>query len=356
MNNQEKHIHISADKLRDIATEILKKEGVPEWDAFITADCLVKANLRVIDTHGVIRLKVYVDRLRAGGNNPTPEIRVIHEGATTAVMDGDNGLGPPGGFRAMEKAIQKAQKSGIGIVTMRNSNHYGTAAFYAMMALEHDMIGISMTNVLAGMPPTGGRQARIGNNPFVLAFPAGEELPIVFDAATSLSSWGKVFLAAQTGTLLSEGCFLDKDGNPTVNPEDVISGGLLLPIAGYKGYGMALCIGILTGLLADGSFDIDVPHPYKYLAESGNNSFFMAAIQVNQFIPIERFKKRIDEIIRVIKNTPLAPNAECIYLPGEKEHIAERERMANGIPLNLETVEELKTLAQEGGVVLPREE
>ncbi|MFQ6044701.1 MAG: Ldh family oxidoreductase [Candidatus Poribacteria bacterium] len=354
MSNRKAHIYISADELRDIATEILKKEGVPEGDAFITADCLVKANLRGIDTHGVIRLKVYVDRLRAGGNNPTPDIRVIHEGATTAVMDGDNGLGPPGGVRAMEKAIEKAQSCGVGIVTMRNSNHYGAAAFYAMMALEHNMIGISMTNVLAGMPPTGGRQARIGNNPFALAFPAGEELPIVFDAATSLSSWGKVFLAAQTGALLAEGCFLDKDGNPTVNPEDVISGGLLLPIAGYKGYGMALCVGILTGLLADGSFDIDVPHPYKYLDAPGANSFFMSAIQIEQFVPIEQFKKRIDEIVRVIRDTPLAPNAERIYLPGEKEHIAERERMAKGIPLNRETIEELKMLARETSVVFPQ--
>ena len=354
MNNRKTNMYISADELRDIATEILKKEGVPEGDAFITADCLVKANLRGIDTHGVIRLKVYVDRLRAGGNNPTPNIHVIHESTTTAVMDGDNGLGPPGGVMAMEKAIQKSQNSGIGIVTMRNSNHYGTAAFYAMMALEYDMVGISMTNVLAGMPPTGGRQARIGNNPVALAFPAGEEPPIVFDAATSLSSWGKVFLAAQTGTLLSEDCFLDKDGNPTINPEDVISGGLLLPIAGYKGYGLALCIGILTGLLADGSFDIDVPHPYKYLAESGNNSFFMAAIQINQFVSIEQFKKRIDEIIRLIKDTPLAPDSKDIYLPGEKEHIMEQERMSEGIPLNRETVEELRTLAHESGAVFPQ--
>ena len=142
MSNR-KNIYISADELRDIAMEILKKEGVPEGNAFITADCLVKANLRGIDTHGVIRLKVYVDRLRAGGNNPTPNIRVIHEGTTTAVVDGDNGLGPPGGVMAMEKAIQKAQDSGVGIVTMRNSNHYGTAAFYAMMALEQNMGSVS---------------------------------------------------------------------------------------------------------------------------------------------------------------------------------------------------------------------
>jgi LDH2 family malate/lactate/ureidoglycolate dehydrogenase len=354
MSNQKNKIYISADKLRDITTEILKKEGVPEGDAFITADCLVKANLRGIDTHGVIRLKVYVDRLRAGGNNPTPNIRVIREGTTTAVMDGDNGLGPPGGVQAMEKAIEKAKNYGLGVVTMRNSNHYGTAAYYAMMALKRDMIGISMTNVLAGMPPTGGRQARIGNNPFALAFPSDEEQPIVFDAATSLSSWGKVFLAAQTGKLLEADCFLDQDGNPTVNPEAVISGGLLLPIAGYKGYGMALCIGILTGLLADGSFDIDVPHPYKYLDVPGDNSFFMAAIQVNQFVPIERFKNRIDEIIRIIKNTPLAPGAERIYLPGEKEHIAEKGRLAKGIPLNSETVEELRTLAAENEVDFPQ--
>ena len=219
-----------------------------------------------------------------------------------------------------------------------------------MMAIEEDMIGVSFTNVLASMPPTGGRQPRTGNNPFAIAFPAGEEFPVVLDAASSLSSWGKVFIAAQKGEPLPEGCFLDKDGNPTLKPEDVLNGGMLLPIAGYKGYGLALCIGIFTGLLSGGSFDVDIPNPNIYTAKPGDNSFFMAAIGVDQFVPVEQFKQRMDEVIRLIKTTKLASGADRIYLPGEKEYEMEKQRRITGIPLNEKMIDELKSLAQKARV------
>jgi len=350
MTINERQTYIKAEELQHFTKEILVKNGVPENDADIVADSLVAANLRGVDTHGVLRLKIYVDRIKAGGNNPTPSIKVVKDSPVSAVLDGDNSLGQVGGYRTMKLAIEKAHNTGVGIVTIRNSNHYGTAGYYAMMALEEDMIGVSFTNVLASMPPTGGRQPRVGNNPFAIVFPAGEEYPVVLDAASSLSSWGKLFIAAQKGEPLPEGCFLDKDGNPTLKPEDVFNGGMLLPIADYKGYGLALCIGIFTGLLSGGSFDVDVPHPNIHIAKPGDNSFFMAAIKIDQFVPVEQFKQRMDEIIKLIKTTELASDADRIYLPGEKEYEMEKQRRITGIPLSGKMIDELNLLAQEAGM------
>lgn len=342
--------YVNAHKLEGLVRQILIKNNVPPNDAETTADCLVSANLRGVDTHGVIRLRTYIDRIRAGGINPTPSIITLREDNTTAVLDGDNSLGPVGGTRAMLLAIRKAVASGVGIVTIRNSNHYGMAGYYAMMALKHDMVGISMTNVLASMPPTGGREARIGNNAFALAFPAGNEPDIVFDAATSISSWGKLYVAAQKGEPLPEGCFLDSNGIPTISPEEVLKGGFLLPIADHKGYGIALCISILTGLLSGGVFDTQIVHPVKHLSSAGRNAFFMMAFRVDRFVDLTEFKNRMDDTIRLIRSTKLKEGIERIWLPGEKEYETEVERRQNGIPLNQEMVKTLKELACGSGI------
>jgi len=343
---------VKAEILHDFSDKILINNGVPETDAHTVSDCLIFADVRGIDTHGVIRLKHYVDRIRARGNNPKPTIKIIRENPASAVLDGDNSLGPVGGYKAMRIAIEKAQNSGIGIAAIRNSNHYGAASFYSTMALEYDMIGVSMTNVLPSMPPTGGSEARLGNNPFSIAFPAGNEPPVILDYATSLASWGQVFAAMQTGSSLPDGCYLDKAGNSTNDPSKVYDGGLLLPIASYKGYGMSFGIGILTGLLADGLFDLDIPHPYKFIDTPGQNSFFMAAIRIDQFVPAKTFKERMDKIINIIRNTKTAPGVDRIYLPGEKEYEISRERSDKGIPLKREMIKELEDLAKESGLTI----
>ncbi len=342
---------VPAQKLFDLCKSVLLEAGVPEQHAVDTAHCLVTANLRGVDTHGVIRLKVYVDRLRAGGNNPRPDIRIVRDSAAAAVMDADNALGPVAGARSMELAIEKAASTGVGVVTVRRGNHYGPAAHYSMMALERDMIGVSMTNVLASMPPTGGRGRVLGNSPISVAIPAGEEPPIVLDIATSLASWGKVFACAQSGEPLPEGCYLDAEGRPTTDPADILErAGCLLPIASYKGYGMALVMSILTGLLADGAFDPDIPHPYKFLDRGGENAYFQAALRIDLFDEPAHFKRRVDEVIRLVRSTPLAPGAERVYLPGEKEHETFQERSRLGVPLHENMLAELKVLAEEAGV------
>jgi len=336
--------------LRGISNDIQMAFGVPAGDAEVVSNCLVEANLMGLDTHGVIRLKLYMERIPAGGNNPTPDLRLIEDHPSTALLDADRALGPVGAQKGMDLAIEKASKTGIGLVLVRNGNHYGPAGYYARMAVPHDMIGVSMCNVLASMPPTGGAEGRVGNNPYAVAVGAGEEFPVVVDGATSKSSWGKVLLCAQTGRPLPEDCYLDSDGNMTLDPQAVMDGGCLLPFAGHKGYGIASAIALLTGMLAGAAVDHDVPHPYKFLDKSGDNSFLMAAVRVAQFTDVDAFKKRMDEWIRMIRDTRKAPGVDRIWLPGEKEFVEREKRLAQGIPLNENMIEELRSLAKEAGV------
>jgi L-2-hydroxycarboxylate dehydrogenase (NAD+) len=336
--------------LRKLSTEIQVGLGIPREHAEMVTDCLVEAEMMGLTTHGIIRLKWYMDRLRAGGINPHPTMRVLKEHANTALLDGDNGLGPVGGRMAMELAIVKARSHGLGLVLMRNCNHYGIAQYYARMAIPHEMIGVSMTNVIAAMPPTGGAEARQGNNPFSVAFGAGDEPPVVVDGSMCKGTWGRLYLAIQRGEKLPEDCYVDKNGVPTVEPQAVLDDGALLPIAGYKGYGLAVAIELLTGMLAGWSLDHQVPHPYKVLDKPGDNTYLMAAIRIDHFTDPADFRSSMDEWIRWMRATRRAPGVERIWLPGEMEHVTREERLVAGIPLHAAMLAELETLATEAGV------
>ena len=341
---------VQADRLKSLCTEIQMAAGIGQADAQVVADCLVEANLMGLDTHGVIRLKVYLDRVREGGNNPAPTVRTVKDAPCTALLDADNALGPVGGKAGMDLAINKAATTGLAMVLVTNGNHYGPAGYYTRMATERNMIGLSLSNVLASMPPTGGAQAQIGNNPYSIAFPTGDEPAVVVDGATSKASWGKLFLCAQTEQNLPADCYLDAEGNVTVDPQAVLAGGCLLPIAGHKGYGLAAAIELLTGMLAGSVLDHDIPHPYKKLDTPGANTFTMMAIRPDAFGKIETFKRRMDEWARRLRNTRKAPGADRIYLPGEIEHITRQKRLAEGIPLNEAMWKELHTLASDASV------
>lgn len=267
-----------------------------------------------------------------------------------AVMDGDNSLGQVGGYEAMATAIKKANEYGMGIVAMRNSNHYGVAGYYAMMALQYDMIGISMTNVLACMAPTGGIKPKLGNNPVSFAFPAYERPPIVLDFATSKSSWGKALISKLQNEPLPEDCFMDSQGNPTLDPDEFLSGGTLLPVSDYKGYGIALVISIFTCLLSGGKFDVELPHFFNKLNDPGENSFLMAAIKIENFTASLDFKKRLDNLIALMKEAPLIEGVDRIYLPGEKEYEEEQKRLKFGIPISLSLITVLSKIAEDAKV------
>jgi len=343
---------INADhlSLRHLCSDIQKGFGIAETDARTVSDCLVDANLMGLDTHGVIRLKFYLDRVKAGGNNAAPNMRVVRENACTALLDADNALGPVGGKRAMDLAMDKAASAGIGVVLIKHCNHYGPAGHYVRMALGRGMVGISLSNVLGSMPPTGGAQALIGNNPYSIGFPAKDEHAVVVDGATSKSSWGKLFLCAQTGENLPDGCYTDKDGRPTLSPAAVMDGGALLPFAGHKGYGIAVAIELLTAMLAAAPLDHTIPHPYKNLSTPGENTFFMLALRVDCFSETEDFRSRMDDWIRFIRGSRRAAGVERIWLPGEKECETRMQRLRDGIPLNAKMIEELYGLANEAGV------
>lgn len=340
------------DKLRQFAANLLTAAGARPEDAAQVADCLVYANLRGVDSHGVIRLKFYLRRIAAGGDNPRAQISIIRESPTTALLDADNAFGPVAGVKAMDLARAKARASGVAAVAVRNANHFGAAAYYAERPLREGMIGICMTNVVASMPPPGGRAARVGNSPIAFAFPAGQEPPVIFDAATSVEPWGTLIQASLRGELLPPDSFLDSRGRPTRDPQAVLDGGFLLPIAGHKGYGLALSIALLTGLLAGGAFDTDITYPYGDVSIPGRNSFLMLALRVDHFVPLAEYTRRMDEVIRLIRTTPTVEGVERVLLPGQREHETAQERSRLGIPLSPELVDELRGLAASVGAPL----
>jgi L-2-hydroxycarboxylate dehydrogenase (NAD+) len=330
----EEAITILADPLRTFCRRVFEGLDVAPEDADVTADVLVQADLRGIGSHGVARLRRYVKGLREGQMMARPEIQVVHETATTALIDGGGGLGPPIGCRGMGKAIEKAKDIGVGFVAVRNSNHYGIAAYYAMMALKHDCIGISMTNADCLVVPTFGRDAMLGTNPISVAVPSGGERPFVLDMATSVTTRGKIEVHQRSGEELLLGWATDERGRATTNAAQFLNnlntkaGGGLLPLGGvgellggHKGYGLALLVDILFG-----------------------------ALRVDGFRPLEEFQATMDDIIQRIKASPKAEGKQRIYIHGEKEFEATEERMVKGIPLHPTIVADLKAIAEETGV------
>ncbi|GAA4232759.1 hypothetical protein GCM10023075_47510 [Streptosporangium album] len=336
------------------ARDLQRKDG--QWvrakslDTFCPAGpWLVTADERGVETHGLMRLRSYVERIEAGGTAADPTIVICRESATTALMDGGNALGAVADTAAMELAIGKAADSGVGLVVVRNINHYGAAAYYSMMAAEKGMIGLSMTNVLALMAPTGGAQPLIGNNPLSLAFP-GTSDPIVWDSAMSKSTWGRALLAAQRDEPLPSDAFLDQEGRPTTDPKAVFAGGSLLPIAGYKGYGLALCVALLTGVLGGWRFDAQISGRQPH--EPGDNSALMGAIRVSDFLDGDTFARQVVEIARTLRTAPKQPGVDRIWLPGEKEAELARDRRMNGVPVQAAARDDIAALADRLGVTI----
>ena len=348
MSPEKEYQPVNNESLRELAVAILVKPGVPQDDARVTADSLVEADLRGVHSHGMQRLPWYVKRLEKGGTNPTPDIRTISDTGAVAVVDGDGGLGQVVSHRAMALAIEKARAYGTGTVSVRNSHHFGTCAYWAEMALAHDMIGIAITNGGPIMAPWGGLTPTTSNDPVGVAIPAGQELPIVLDMATSVVAGGVLDVVARRGEKIPLGWALDSAGNPT---DDPVAGrrGLLLPIGGHKGYGLTVVFEILAAVLAGANFARDVPPPSE-LTRPMNIGHFFQAIDIGKFQPVEQFRARVDDFIRQIKASRLAPGTERIYVPGEPELEKRSAYLRQGIPLLKSVVEELHNLATRLGI------
>ncbi len=362
--SEETSAKVWADPLRDFCARVLEKMDVPPDDAAVTADVLVAANLRSIDSHGVARLKRYVDGLRDGVMVARSSIEVVHETPCTALMDGGAGLGQPVGVRGMRLAIRKAEEVGVGFVAVRNSNHYGIAGYYAMMALEQGMIGISMTNADVLVVPTFGRDAMLGTNPISVAAPAGQERPFVLDMATSTVPRGKLEEYDRQGKLLPLSWATDERGIPTADAGRVLdnfkkrAGGGLLPLGGagellggHKGYGLALLVDVLCAVLPGAAYaNLVYPKTPDEKPLPSNIGHFFGAWRVDAFRPIEEFEAAMDDLQRRVKNSPKAEGQERIYIHGEKEYEETQRRLAHGIPLHPKVVAELQKIAEETGV------
>jgi L-2-hydroxycarboxylate dehydrogenase (NAD+) len=353
-----------AEPLKDFCTQVFEKMGVPHDDAEVTSDVLVLANLRGIDSHGVARLKRYVDGLRDGVMLPRPKIEVVHETPTTALMDGGAGLGQPVGVRGMQLAIEKASEMGVGFVAVRNSNHYGIAGYYALMALENEMMGISSTNADVLVVPTFSRDALLGTNPIAVAAPAGQERAFVLDMATSTVPRGKLEVYDRMEKPIPLGWATDEQGIPTADAQQVLenfkarAGGGLLPLGGageefggHKGYGLALLVDILCGVLPLAGYANTIyPKAPEGKPLPANVGHFFGAMRVDAFRPVDEFKATMDDIIHRLKNSAKAEGQDRIYIHGEKEFEMEDQRRKNGIPLDPKTVATMKQIAQELGV------
>lgn len=349
---REKEILVDSERLKCFVKEIFISLEVPVEEAEKVAEILVETDLRGVYSHGVIRVPIYAKRLELGFMNVKSKINIIRNNNAIAVLDANNCLGQISSTKAIQMAIEKADKYSVGIVTVKNSNHFGEAAAYTLQAVEKDMIGFATTNAACRMAPTGGTEKIIGNNPFSYAIPAGEELPIVLDISSSVVSAGKIILKNKKGENIPFGWALDKDGNPTKDPHAAIEGGgSLLPVGEHKGYGIALVNEILSGILSDSAYGIDVQSLYNLDTDKklGAGHFFMA-IKIDNFISIDRFKFRIDKRIKEIKNSSKKEGVKCIYLPGEIEFENKEKNLKNGIPMTKEVVEDLSKTAKELGI------
>jgi LDH2 family malate/lactate/ureidoglycolate dehydrogenase len=338
-------------KLKRFVGGAFEKLAVPKEDAEIGANVLVQADLRGVDTHGVIRFTPqawYVKWLTEGSMTARPNIQIVSESSSTALIDGDRGMGMVIGHRAMDLAIRKAKDSGIGMVAVRNSRHYGMSAYYSMMALPHDMIGIAMTNASRQVVPTFGREAKFGTNPMCFAVPADKELPFVLDMATTTAAAGKLELAARQGKPIPLGWALNERAEATDDPRIAQKARKLLPLGGsreggsHKGYGLAIVVEILCGVLTGTLTALN--------ADQDPRGHFFGAIRLDTFRAVDEFKRDMDRLLRELKATPPVEGQERVYAAGEIEFETAAERREHGIPLLPSVLKGLRDVGELVGV------
>lgn len=324
--------------------------GMPEGDAKTVAHLMAEADMLGKDSHGIFRLPGYIGRLKAGGFNTTPDMKVDREFAATALLDGDNGMGHLVVKKAADMAIEKAKAAGVGWVGLHHSNHAGAASVYSNMAMEHNMIGLYVAVGSANhLPPWGGTEMLLSTNPISVSIPGDQEDAIILDMATTVTSYGKVKVYAQRGLEMPEGWMLNRDGTPLTDASKADTG-FLLPIGGPKGYGLALIFGILGGTLNGANFGRNVVDMNADPSSVTNTGQFYLAINIEAFIDPADFKREIDEVIRQMRGSPTMGGFDRVRLPGESAHAAYRERTAEGVPLPDPLLANLAKVADDLGV------
>jgi L-2-hydroxycarboxylate dehydrogenase (NAD+) len=338
---------ISADRLFAFSSNALFRAGLEKPAADRVAELMTQADLQGSDGHGIIRLVPYVKRIHAGGINIRPEIRIVTERSAMALLDGDNGMGHLVMDRAARMAIEKARTTGIAWVGTRQSNHAGPASLYARMAMEQDMIGVYFAVGNANhLPPWGGIEMLLSTNPIAVAIPARHEAPIVLDMATTVAAYGKVKAKAQKGETMPEGWMIDREGKPLTDPKRA-GEGFLMPIGGYKGYGLALIVGLLAGTLNGAAMGKEVIDFNVDQNTPTNTGQAIMAIDISAFGDVSAFKQRVDVLIRDMRNSPRMPDVERIWLPGEQSHERRIAYARDGVPLAPALLKNLQALAEE---------
>lgn len=359
--------HIEASILEKFIKDVFIGLGVPENDAQVSANVLIESDLRGIESHGIGRLKtIYYDRIKDGIQNCETKVDIIRDNMTTAVIDGNNGMGHVVAKESMKLAIDKAKKYGMGMVVVRNSTHYGIAGYYASMAAKEGMISFNGTNARPSVAPTFGVEPMLGTNPITMGFPTDEPFDFILDCATSLTQRGKIEDYARKGKPVPEGWVVDKKGCALTNAEDILRllsigeaalaplGGLGEDLSGYKGYGYSTMVEVLSSALQAGSYlkalsgigllGEKIPYPLGH---------FFIAINIENFIDLDKFKKHSGDILRELRTSKTATMKDRIYTAGEKESIARKRVLDSGVPITSITWEEINIMANELNVSIP---
>ncbi len=341
-----------ADDLNRLATSIFVHQGLPPSDAKVVAESLVAADLRGIDTHGVARIPSYVERFPNRLVEPRPRIVVTSRMPWAASIDGGNGMGAVVANRAMSEAIDRAESFGIGAATACRSNHFGAAAYYALQAVAHDCIGITVTPASKSLAPFGSREPLFGTNPIAVAVPAGSHDPWVMDMASSIAARGHIRLAARHRKPIPEGWSLDELGRPTTDAEAALAG-VMLPFAGVKGSALAMLIDILGGVLSGSGFAGTIRDMTRDFDAPQDVGHFFLAMKVEAFMPLPEFNERMETAIARLKALKPAVGFTEVLYPGEPEARRQRKHLQNGIPLTPEVYDSINRVADPSGIAMP---
>ncbi len=338
----------SLDRLRAFARDAYLRLGVPDDDAALVADSLVQADAWGHGSHGVMRTFWYGARIEAGAMAAVTRAGLVTDAGALAVLDGHDGIGQVIARQAMEEAIVRARQHGVGAVSVRSSGHFGTAMYFTRMAAASGCVGFLSTNASPAMAPWGGREKRVGTNPWSVAAPAGGLPPLLLDVANTAVARGKLYVARQRGEAIPEGWAIDEQGHATTDPAAGIAG-VILPLGGYKGYGIAVAMDVLSGVLSGSAFGEEVVGPYRAGERSGAGHLAVA-IDIAKVRPLAEFEADMERMIRRLKATPRAPGVEEILYPGEPEARAAERAERQGVTLPAATVEELDAQARRLGI------
>jgi len=334
MKNDEFRLSVSG--LRELAEKVFCSYGMPAENAKIVADCLITADLRGVASHGIVRVKSYLERAQKENWNPDPKFSFTGRGAI-CVMDGDDGFGSLVGTAAMQKAMELARIHGVGVCSVRHSSHFGMAAYYPLMAAREDMIGFCCTNGVSNLAPYGAKKGMLGTSPFAIAAPVQDKAPIALDVSCSVSARGRITNAKREGKTIPLGWAIDKDGNPTTDPAEALVGAIL-PVGGHKGSGMSMIVDILCGVLNGGS---TAKHVREDPTKGPGIGHFFIAFDISAFEPIEEFKARAKTFVEEMKSAEKAPGVSEIFVPGEQADRRTAYNLEHGIIVGAGALKEL---------------